>query len=120
MTNHQQILIDAVSKAIEGGMTAKQIASSAGVDSSILSRFINGKQDIKAGDYFSILSALPEDLRSTALFRLGMGEITTAQLIQSFSPKEKAEVLEAIAAWVLQPGTINGKKTNNGSLQVAV
>ncbi|MBD2303045.1 hypothetical protein [Nostoc sp. FACHB-190] len=120
MTNHQQILIDAVNQAIEEGMTAKQIAVSAGVDNSVLSRFLNRKQDIKAGDYFSILNVLPESIKSSALARLGMGEISAAQLIQSASPKEKAEILHAIAQWVLQPGAIPVKNTDPSDLQVAV
>lgn len=120
MTNHQQILIDVINKAIEEGMTARQIAANAGVDNSVLSRFINGKQDIKAGDYFSILNILPDDCRIIAMTRLGMGEISAAQLIQSASPKEKAEILHAIAQWVLQPGAIPVKNTDTTDLQVAV
>ncbi|MBH8564449.1 helix-turn-helix transcriptional regulator [Nostoc sp. CENA67] len=120
MANHQQILIDAVNKAIEGGMTAKQIAAAAGIDNSVLSRFVNGKQDIKAGDYFSILNVLPDDCRVAALTRLGVGEISVTQLVQSASPKEKAEILQAMAAWVLQPGAIPVGNTDTASMQVAV
>lgn len=120
MTNHQQILIDAVNKAIEEGMTAKQIAADAGVDNSVLSRFLNRKQDIKAGDYFSILNVLPESVRVVAQARLGMGEISATQLIQFASPQEKAEILQAIAQWVMQPGSIPGKNTDTNNLQVAV
>ena len=120
MTNHQQILIDVINKAIEEGMTARQIATNAGVDNSVLSRFINGKQDIQAGDYFSILNILPENCRVIALTRLGMGEISAIQLIQSASPKEKAEILQAFAQWVLQPGVIPVKNAHSANVQVAV
>lgn len=120
MKNHQQVLIDAVNKAIEEGMTARQIASDAGIDNSVLSRFMNGKQDIKAGDYFSILNVLPEDCKVSALGRLGIFEMSLAQLIQTASPKEKAEMLQAIAAWVLQPGAMSRKNTDTSDMQVAV
>ncbi|WP_373527364.1 helix-turn-helix domain-containing protein [Nostoc sp.] len=120
MINHQQVLIDAVNKAIKEGMTARQIAAAAGIDNSVLSRFMNGKQDIKAGDYFSILNVLPEDCRVPAFGRLGIFEMSLAQLIQTASPKEKAEMLHAIAAWVLQPGAMSGNHTDTSDLQVAV
>lgn len=49
-----------------------------------------------------------------------MVELTPIQLIESATPKEKAEILQAIAAWVLQPGAISGKNTDTTDLQVAV
>lgn len=96
MANHQQILIDAVNRAIFGGMTARQIATASGVDNSVLSRFLNGKQDIKAGDYFSILDALPESQRLSALTQLGASKINVVQLIESADEEEIDAVLLTI------------------------
>ncbi|MCL6753653.1 helix-turn-helix domain-containing protein [Nostoc sp. CCCryo 231-06] len=96
MANHQQILIDAVNKAIVGGMNARQIATASGVDNSVLSRFLNGKQDIKAGDYFSILDALPESQRLSALTQLGASKVSVVQLIESAGEEEIDAVLLTI------------------------
>lgn len=96
MANHQQILIDAINKAINVGMTARQIAATAGVDGSVMSRFLNGKQDIKAGDYFSILDALPESQRLSALTQLGASKISVVQLIESADEQEIDAVLLTI------------------------
>ena len=96
MANHQQILIDAVNRAIFGGMTARQIATASGIDNSVLSRFLNGKQDIKAGDYFSILDALPESQRLSALTQLGASKISVVQLIESADEEEIDAVLLTI------------------------
>jgi predicted transcriptional regulator len=96
MANHQQILIDTINEAIFGGMTARQIAAAAGVDGSVMSRFLNGKQDIKAGDYFSILDALPESQRLSALTQLGASKISVVQLIESADEEEIDAVLLTI------------------------
>lgn len=96
MAKHQEILIDAVNRAVFGGMTAKQIATAAGVDGSVLSRFMNGKQDIKAGDYFSILNVLPESVRASALARLGASKISIVQLIEVANEEEIDAVLLTI------------------------
>jgi transcriptional regulator with XRE-family HTH domain len=96
MANHQQILIDAVNRAIFGGMTARQIATASRVDNSVLSRFLNGKQDIKAGDYFSILDALPESNRLSVLNLLGASKISVVELIESADEQEIDAVLLTI------------------------
>ncbi|MCC5604810.1 helix-turn-helix domain-containing protein [Nostoc favosum] len=96
MANHQQILIDAVNKAIIDGMTARQVATAAGVDNSVLSRFLNGKQDIKSGDYFSILEALPESVKLNALTQLGASKISVVQLIETANEEEIDAVLLTI------------------------
>lgn len=96
MANHQQVLIDAVNQAIIGGIKAKQIACAAGIDNSVLSRFMNGKQDIKAGDYFSILDVLPESARASVLARLGVGKISVTDLIEFADEEEIDAVLLVI------------------------
>lgn len=123
MANHQQILIDAVNKAIEGKMTAKQIATAARVDGSVLSRFLNGKQDIKAGDYFSILDALPESVRAFALTRLGASKISVVQLIETADEQEIDAVLLTIGRkWKTskQNATISGDYSQSLDNAIAV
>lgn len=93
--NHQQILIRAIK---ESGLTARDIANGTGVSESSLSRFINGKQDMKAGDYFTVLNFLPESAKDFAKSRLNIdGSVSLKNLIMKASNAEKAEVLFAIA-----------------------
>lgn len=117
MDKHQEILITAIK---DSGLTAREISVRAGVHESTISKFLDGKNDLKAGNYFKILHVLPENCRIPALARIGVVELTPVQLIESASPKEKAEILQAIAAWVMQPGAIPGKNTDTNNLQVAV
>lgn len=117
MDKHQEILITAIR---ESGMTAREISVKAGVHESTLSKFLDGKTDLKAGNYFKILHALPERCRIPALARIGVVELTPVQLIESATPREKAEILQAIAAWVLQPGAIPAKNKDSSDLQVAI
>jgi predicted transcriptional regulator len=117
MDKHQEILITAIR---ESGLTAREISVRAGVHESTISKFLDGKNDLKAGNYFKILHVLPESCRIPALGRIGVVELTPVQLIESATPKEKAEILQAIAQWVMQPGTIPVKNTDTNNLQVAV
>ncbi|NWF61591.1 MAG: helix-turn-helix transcriptional regulator [Fischerella sp.] len=98
--NHQQILIRAIK---ESGLTARDIADGTGVSESSLSRFVNGKQDLKAGDYFAVLNFLPDSAKSFARSRLGMDDTTSLKtLVMQASNEEKAEVLFAIANLLLE------------------
>ncbi|MDB9318208.1 hypothetical protein [Nodularia spumigena] len=117
MDKHQEILISAIR---ESGMTSREISIKAGIHESTISKFLDGKSDLKAGNYFKILHALPEKCRIPALARIGVVELTPVQLIEAATPKEKAEILQAIAQWVLQPGAISGKNTDTNNLQVAL
>jgi len=92
--NHQQILIRAIEQS---GLTARDISNATGVSESILSRFINGKQDMKAGDYFTVLNFLPESAKDFAKSRLNIdGSTNLKNFIMKASNAEKAEVLFAI------------------------
>ena len=104
MPYHQQVLIDAIKLAIKlTGMSASDIASISGVNGSSLSRFLNAKQDLKAGDYFAVLNSLPELPRKLAYQQLGIAqEFDLVTLVLAASPKEKVDVLNAIGAWVLE------------------
>ncbi|MBR8832539.1 MAG: helix-turn-helix transcriptional regulator [Stigonema ocellatum SAG 48.90 = DSM 106950] len=69
MEMHQEVLITAIKNS---GMTAREIAAAAGVHESTLSKFLDGKNDLKAGNYFKILSVLPEAQRLKARLSLGI------------------------------------------------
>lgn len=98
--NHQQILIRAIK---ESGLTARDIAEGTGVSESSLSRFVNGKQDLKAGDYFAVLNFLPDSAKYLAKSRLSMDDTTSLKtLVMQASNEEKAEVLFAIANLLLE------------------
>lgn len=69
MDKHQEILIAAIR---ESRLTATEIAAKAGVHASTLSKFLDGKTDLKAGNYFKILSVLPVAQRQATLERLSI------------------------------------------------
>jgi transcriptional regulator with XRE-family HTH domain len=100
MHNHQQVLISAVKTS---RLSAKEIAALSSVNESTLSRFLSGKQDLKAGDYFSVLNTMPETTKKLALLKLGVGEFDFRSLILAASSEEKAEILTVIADWISQP-----------------
>jgi hypothetical protein len=68
---------------------------------------LNGKQDLKAGDYFALLNSLPEFARKPAYQRLGIAqEADLVTLVLAASPKEKVDILNALVSvlgdWVLE------------------
>jgi len=99
---HQQVLIDAVQLTLDRtGVSAAELSETSGVNGSSLSRFMNGKQDLKAGDYFALLNALPDFARKAATTRLGIEDSTDLiALVRAASPKEKAAVLSLMADWI--------------------
>ncbi len=93
--DHQQILIRAIR---ESGLTAREIAEGTSVNESSLSRFMNGKQDLKAGDYFAVLNFLPEVAKNPAKSRLSMDSpVSLKMLVLQASNAEKAEVMVTLA-----------------------
>lgn len=108
---HQQVLIDAVQLTLDRtNVSAAELAETSGVNGSSLSRFMNGKQDLKAGDYFALLNALPDFARKAATTRLGIEDSTDLiALIRAASPKEKAAVLNLMADWIESRGSTETK-----------
>lgn len=103
--DHQKILIKAIQRS---GLTAKEISMGTGVSGSCLSRFINGKQDLKAGDYFAVLNYLPESDQDFVKSRLSMdANVSLKHLVMQASNSEKAEVLLAIAHLLQEDRTDN-------------
>jgi len=69
MDRHQEILIRAIK---DSRLTAREIAAMGGIHESTLSKFLDGKSDLKAGNYFKILSVLPLEQRLAVQKSLGM------------------------------------------------
>ncbi|MFL9458522.1 MULTISPECIES: helix-turn-helix domain-containing protein [Nostocales] len=107
MKKHQQILIQAIKNS---GMTAREIANRVGIHESTLSKFLDGKSDLKAENYFSILNVLPESQRQIAQAQLGFSPETKLEsvlpLLAHASREEQALVLRVIAdCWLNNSGT---------------
>lgn len=91
-------------------MTAREIAKRVGIHESTLSKFLDGKSDLKAENYFNILSVLPTEQRQMAHEQLGLSSETTINsvlpLLAHASREEQAMVLRVIAdCWTKSSGS---------------
>ena len=117
MQTHQQVLISAIKAS---SLPARDIANLSGVNGSVLSRFLNGKQDLKAGDYFAVLYTLPEASKKFALAKLGMGEFDYPSLVLGASSEEKAEILTVLAGYISHNNAEVGSNVDASSFAQAV
>jgi len=83
-------------------INAKQLAETAGVSHTMISRFRNGKTDLTASKLMALLENVPQEAREWYLSQLlGISLKTSLRsLIQSASAKEKAEALNLLADWI--------------------
>jgi transcriptional regulator with XRE-family HTH domain len=83
-------------------INAKQLAETAGVSHTMVSRFRNGKTDLGAGKLMALLENVPHEAREWYLSQLLGVSLKTSlrSLFLSASAKEKAEVLNLMADWV--------------------
>ncbi len=83
-------------------INAKQLAETAGVSETMVSRFRNGKTDLSAAKLMALLENVPHEAREWYLSQLLGVSLKTSlrSLVLSASPQEKAEVLNLIANWV--------------------
>ena len=83
-------------------INAKQLAETAGVSETMVSRFRNGKTDLSAAKLMALLENVPHEAREWYLSQLLGVSLKTIlrSLVLSASPQEKAEVLNLIANWV--------------------
>lgn len=83
-------------------INAKQLAETAGVSHTMVSRFRNGKADLGAGKLMALLENVPQEAREWYLSQLLGVSLKTSlrSLFLSASTKEKAEVLNLLAQWV--------------------
>ena len=95
MNFHREILRDAIAAS---GMSHRELASKAGISNSVLSKFLNDKQDMMCTTYFTVLEALPEPHQSVARKKLAAGnQINLDTLLINASEKERAAVMRIIA-----------------------
>lgn len=95
MNFHREILRDAI---VASGMSHRELASKAGISNSVLSKFLNGKQDMMCTTYFGVLEALPEPHQSVARQKLAAGnQINLETLLVNASEKERAAAMRIIA-----------------------
>jgi transcriptional regulator with XRE-family HTH domain len=85
-------------------INAKQLAETAGVSETMVSRFRNGKTDLSAAKLMALLENVSPAAREWYLSQLlGVSLKTSLRaLVLSASPQEKAEVLKLIAGWMVE------------------
>jgi transcriptional regulator with XRE-family HTH domain len=104
MDAHQKLLIQLIKEerqavgADSDFYTAKQISIRSGVNESTLSRFLNGKQDLKAGDYFAVIKSFSEDFQERFWMRLhrAIAKTDWRSQIMAANYDEIQEILEAL------------------------
>ncbi|NJO65620.1 MAG: helix-turn-helix transcriptional regulator [Richelia sp. RM2_1_2] len=95
MNFHREILRDAITAS---GMSHRELAGKAGINNSVLSKFLNGKQDMMCATYFSVLEALPEPQRLLVKQKLAAGnQLNLETLLINASIEERAVVMRIIA-----------------------
>lgn len=95
MNFHRETLRDAIAAS---GISYRELAGKAGISNSVLSKFLNGKQDMMCTTYFSVLEALPEPHQSVARQKLADGnQINLETLLINASVEERAVVMRIIA-----------------------
>lgn len=99
-------------------LSAKVVGEAAGVSEVMISRFRRGKMDLGSAKLIALLASVPLEARDWYLSQLlGVKPGTSLRsLVLAASPKEKAEVLNAIGAWVLE----HRETTDTASLAEAV
>lgn len=93
--------------------TAKEVSQRSGVNESSLSRFLQGKQDLKSRDFFAVLESFSEEEqeRYWANYRsLGEG---WRSLIMSASPEDFEEICRLMAEWWASRSQKSSPKSRN-------
>jgi len=94
MSRHQNIFIELFKTS---GYTAKQVSGWSGIHESTLSRFINGKTDIKAGDFFDLLGCFPEEFQERFWIRFRQVKGDWCSQIAAASTRDIETILNALA-----------------------
>lgn len=89
----------------EHGISAKWLSEKTGVSQQMISGFRRGNQRIYSDSLERILAGLPIEARNdllSKLYKIDTSKIDLRSLVMEASPQEKAEVLNALATWVVQ------------------
>lgn len=103
MKEHQKLLVELIkeerqaSNADPDFYTAKQMSARSGVNESSLSRFLNEKQDLKAGDFFALVKSFPEDVQERFWIRFHRIKTDWRSQIMAASYDEVQEILDALS-----------------------
>ena len=86
------------------GINARQLAKTARVSHTMISRFRNGKTDFSASKLIALLENVPHEAREWYLSQLLGVTLKTSlrSLMLAASPQEKAEMLRSVADWVVE------------------
>ena len=101
METHQKLFDEMLERF---DISAKEIAELTGVSEVTLSRFRRGKGDLLTTKFLALLLVLPEDAREWYISQLVGSKPKTnlRSLVMEASPQEKAELLNALAVWIVQ------------------
>lgn len=126
MDEHQKLLIELIQEQRQvtpdsDFYTARQISARSGVNESTLSRFLNGKQDLKAKDFFALMKAFPEGFQHRFWLKFHRAEAKTdwRSQIMAASYDEVQEILEALTEKWAAIETIR-RATDSSKTQVTV
>jgi hypothetical protein len=126
MDVHQTLLIDLIkeeriaARADADFYAAKQISVRSGVNESTLSRFLNGKQDLKAGDFFAVINSFSEEFQErfwARFHRSTKGDWRS--LILSADSHDIEEILRLLAEWWQQKQNTS-KSTDKKSVALSL
>lgn len=113
MNRHQDIFRELFSAS---GYTAKQVSGWSGVHESTFSRFINGKSDMKAGEFFDLLACFPEEFQEQFWIRFHHLKGDWRSLIMAASPKDFEEICRLMGDW----WAVRRQSTDSGKTEVAL
>ncbi|MEL7243777.1 MAG: antitoxin Xre-like helix-turn-helix domain-containing protein [Cyanobacteria bacterium J06573_2] len=101
METHQKLFDEMLERF---DISAKEIAELTGVSEVTLSRFRRGKGDLLTTKFLNVLLVLPENAREWYISQLVGSKPKTnlRSLVMEASPQEKAELLNALAVWIVQ------------------
>lgn len=126
MDEHQKLLIELIQEQRQVTpdsdiYTARQMSARSGVNESTLSRFLNGRQDLKAKDFFALIKSFPEGFQQRFWIRFHRAEAKTdwRSQIMAANYDEVQEILEALTEKWATIETIP-RATDSGKAQLTV
>ena len=102
------------------GLSQADIARSSGLQTSLVSRFLNGRE-VNLGNFLRLIDSMPEEFQQLYWRKLLSDKVFKdpprdwRMIIQSASIEDIAEILEAISGWwsdLIKSGKFNPKDEN--------